>query len=56
MNMGAQLGSTVTATLTPLIASRLGWEASFGVAGLLCATGALAWLWVDPNRKLSPTD
>ncbi len=56
MNMGAQIGSTVTATLTPLIASRFGWEASFGVAGFLCATGALAWLWVDPNRKLTPKE
>ena len=54
MNMGAQIGSTVTATLTPLIASRFGWEASFAVAGFLCATGALAWLWVDPNHKLAP--
>jgi ACS family glucarate transporter-like MFS transporter len=55
MNMGAQIGSTVTATLTPMIAARFGWEASFGVAGFLCATGALAWLWVDPNRRLTPT-
>ena len=52
MNMGAQIGSTVTATLTPIIAARFGWEASFGVAAFLCATGALAWLPVDPNRKL----
>jgi len=52
MNMGAQIGSTVTATLTPMIAARFGWEASFGVAAFLCATGALAWLRVDPNRKL----
>jgi ACS family glucarate transporter-like MFS transporter len=53
MNMGAQIGSTVTATLTPLIASRFGWGASFGVAALLCGTGALAWLLVDPNRQLT---
>ena len=52
MNMGAQIGSTVTATLTPIIAARFGWEASFGAAAFLCATGALAWLRVDPNRKL----
>jgi len=52
MNMGAQIGSTVTATLTPIIAARFGWEASFGVAAFLCATGALAWLRVDPDRKL----
>ena len=52
MNMGAQIGSTVTATLTPIIATRFGWNASFGVAAALCATGALAWLRVDPERKL----
>jgi len=52
MNMGAQIGSTITATLTPMIAARLGWGASFGVAAFLCGTGALAWLWVDPTRKL----
>ena len=55
MNMGAQLGSTVTATLTPMIAARFGWGASFGVAASLCATGALAWLLVDPNRSLGAT-
>jgi ACS family glucarate transporter-like MFS transporter len=53
MNMGAQIGSTVTATLTPLIASRFGWGASFGVAAVLCGTGALAWLLVDPSRQLT---
>jgi ACS family glucarate transporter-like MFS transporter len=53
MNMGAQIGSTVTATLTPLIASRFGWGASFGVAAFLCATGALAWLLVDPSHQLT---
>jgi ACS family glucarate transporter-like MFS transporter len=53
MNMGAQIGSTVTATLTPVIAARFGWRASFGLAAFLCATGALAWLRVDPTRKLT---
>ena len=53
MNMGAQLGGTATATLTPAIASRFGWGASFGVAAFLCGTGALVWLLVDPNRRLT---
>jgi ACS family glucarate transporter-like MFS transporter len=53
MNMGAQIGSTVTATLTPMLAARFGWTTSFGAAALLCASGALVWLWVDPSRKLS---
>jgi ACS family glucarate transporter-like MFS transporter len=52
MNMGGQLGGTVTATLTPVIASHFGWGASFGVAAFLCGTGALVWLLVDPSHQL----
>jgi ACS family glucarate transporter-like MFS transporter len=56
MNMGGQFGGALTATLTPLIAHTqgLGWGVAFGVAAFLCASGALAWLRVDPNRKLTP--
>jgi MFS transporter, ACS family, glucarate transporter len=54
MNMGAQLGGAITASLTPAIALRYGWTASFLVAAFLCAVGALAWLLVDPERTLVP--
>ncbi|HEV2349679.1 MAG TPA: MFS transporter [Terriglobia bacterium] len=54
MNMGAQLGGAVTASLTPAIAARYGWTASFLVAATLCAAGAVAWLAVDPNHKIAP--
>jgi len=53
MNMGAQIGSTVTATLTPIVASYFGWTASFGLAAVVCATGAFVWLLVDPNKRLA---
>jgi ACS family glucarate transporter-like MFS transporter len=49
MNMGAQTGSAITATLTPYIGTYFGWNASFMVAAVLCAGGALAWLFVSPN-------
>ena len=52
MNMGAQLGGAVTASLTPAIADRFGWTASFLVAAALCAFGAGAWLLVDPEASL----
>jgi len=52
MNMGAQIGGAVTASLTPAIASRFGWTASFLVAAGLCLTGAAAWMFVDPKRTL----
>ncbi|MGH9726058.1 MAG: MFS transporter [Candidatus Acidiferrales bacterium] len=51
--MGAQVGGAVTASLTPWIASRYGWTASFLVAAVLCVLGALAWLLVDPRRDLA---
>jgi MFS transporter, ACS family, glucarate transporter len=53
MNMGAQLGGAITASLTPAIAARFGWTASFVVAAALCAAGAVAWLFVDPARTLA---
>ncbi len=48
MNMGAQTGSAITATLTPWIGTHFGWNASFLVAAALCAGGAVAWLFVNP--------
>jgi len=48
MNMGGQIGAAITASLTPWIADRLGWTASFLVAAGLSAAGAAAWLFVKP--------
>jgi MFS transporter, ACS family, glucarate transporter len=53
MNMGNQFGGALTASLTPAIAGRLGWTASFLVAASLCVLGALAWLIVDPTATLA---
>lgn len=55
MNMGAQIGGAVTASLTPWIALRFGWTTSFLVAAVLAVAGALAWLGVDPEAKLVPS-
>ena len=56
MNMGAQIGGMVTASLTPFIAGRFGWTASFMVAAALCLFGALAWMMVDPERAIQTGD
>jgi len=53
MNMAGQLGSVITASLTPLIASRLSWTTSFIVAGALCAAGSVAWFLVNPEAELA---
>ncbi|HEV2196502.1 MAG TPA: MFS transporter [Candidatus Acidoferrum sp.] len=52
MNMGNQFGGMITASLTPWIASQLGWKAPFFVAAALCLGGAAAWLLVDPRNRL----
>lgn len=54
MNMGAQLGGVVTASLTPWIADRFGWTASFLVAAALCVVGAAAWGLVRPTTEIIP--
>jgi MFS transporter, ACS family, glucarate transporter len=52
MNTGNQIGAAITASLTPWIAVRYGWTASFLVAAVLCFVGAACWLAVDPARSL----
>jgi ACS family glucarate transporter-like MFS transporter len=56
MNMGNQFGGMLTAQLTPLIALRWGWTVPFYVAAALAAVGAMAWLFVDPERVLATPD
>ena len=53
MNMGGQMGGAVTGSLTPWIAARYGWTASFLVAAVLCLVGALSWLVVNPVKTLT---
>jgi len=52
VNMGAQVGGALTASLTPWIAQRFGWTTSFSVAAFLALVGALCWLVVHPERAL----
>lgn len=55
MNMGNQFGGLLTAQLTPLLAEWWGWTVPFYVAAALAAVGAVAWLFVDPERSLATT-
>lgn len=54
MNMGAQTGSAITALLTPFLGEHFGWNTSFLVAAALCAGGAIAWFFVDPDSTETP--
>jgi MFS transporter, ACS family, glucarate transporter len=53
MNMGCQIGGAVTASLTPYLASRFGWNSAFMFAALLSIAGGVLWLFVDPSRSHS---
>jgi MFS transporter, ACS family, glucarate transporter len=52
MNTGNQIGAAITASLTPWVAARYGWTASFLVAAALCFVGAACWLVVNPANSL----
>jgi MFS transporter, ACS family, glucarate transporter len=53
VNMGAQVGGAVTASLTPWVAQRFGWTTSFAIAAALALLGAFLWMTVHPERPLS---
>ena len=56
VNMGGQIGGALTASLTPWIAQRFGWTASFAVAAAMAVIGALCWLVVHPERALEDVE
>jgi ACS family glucarate transporter-like MFS transporter len=51
MNMGCQIGGAVTASLTPYLASRFGWNSAFLFAAALATAGGILWIMVDPSRS-----
>ncbi len=53
MNTCNQIGGALTASLTPLIASRFGWAASLLAAAALCVVGSVSWLFVHPEREMA---
>lgn len=48
--MGGQVGGAVTASLTPYIAARYGWNTAFFVAAAAVLAGGCLWLLVDPGE------
>ncbi len=52
MNTGANLGGTISPTLTPWLAGQFGWSAALGAAALIACCGGILWLWVRPGDGL----
>ena len=52
INTGGQLGGTVVASLTPVLAHHIGWSGSFLVAAAVALLGGGIWLFIDPTVNL----
>ncbi len=52
MNTGANIGGTISPTLTPWLAEQFGWNVSLGFAAAVAALGGLLWLLVKPGDGL----
>lgn len=52
MNTGANLGGSLSPTLTPWLADQWGWPVSFGMAALVAILGGLMWMNIKPGEGL----
>ncbi len=52
MNTGANLGGTLSPTVTPWIAEHLGWSVALGRAGGIAFCGGLLWILIKPGDGL----
>ncbi|HKW97732.1 MAG TPA: MFS transporter [Bryobacteraceae bacterium] len=50
-NMGGNLGGLLAPTVTPLIASRLGWEWGLYAGGLIVLVGVSAWFFIGAKAE-----
>ena len=55
MNMANQIGGMITASLTPFLGDRFGWQTGFYVASAVAGLGAISWLLVNPGLALIPS-
>ncbi|MDE3119061.1 MAG: MFS transporter [Nitrospirota bacterium] len=52
MNTGANIGGTLSPTLTPWLAEQVGWDAALGTAAAVALLGCVLWLGVKPGDGL----
>jgi ACS family glucarate transporter-like MFS transporter len=52
MNMGSNLGGLISPTLTPLMATYIGWENALHIAALLSLIAAGLWLGIRPPKNI----
>jgi len=52
MNTGANLGGTLSPTLTPWLADKFGWTVSLQVAAAIAFIGAMLWIFVKAGEPI----
>jgi MFS transporter, ACS family, glucarate transporter len=52
MNTGANIGGTLSPTLTPWLAHHIGWAAALAVASGAALLGGMLWMWIRPGDGL----
>ena len=52
MNMGGNLGGTISPSLTPYLANQFSWETALYTMGALSMVGAVLWMGIDPDREI----
>ncbi len=52
MNTGANLGGTISPTLTPWLADKFGWTVSLQVAAAFAFIGAMLWIFVKAGEPI----
>lgn len=56
MNTGANLGGSLSPTLTPWLADQIGWVGALGTAATIAIVGGLLWWRIDLERGLAPLE
>jgi MFS family permease len=51
-NTGGNIGGMLAPVVTPLIATRFGWEGGLYFGSLMVLLGVLTWLLIDPGKKI----
>lgn len=52
MNTGANVGGTLSPTVTPWLADHFGWPAALGAAACMALAGAVLWVGIKPGDGL----
>ncbi|HEV3255825.1 MAG TPA: MFS transporter [Gemmataceae bacterium] len=52
-NTGGNAGGLLAPVVTPLFSAYFSWQAGIALASVVCLTGAVLWLWIDPAERTS---